>query len=88
LDEVSDVRSVKSSQAAEESNVRYRQYYTQACLLGLVQKRSLDDACLHVGVHYAYRVGNYYALRRKFLMKLIVSWFTGFLQLHRGLQLV
>jgi hypothetical protein len=31
------IRSVKSSQAAEKSDVRHQQYCTQACLLGLVR---------------------------------------------------
>jgi hypothetical protein len=63
------IRSVKSSPAAEESDVRHRQYCTQACLLGLVRKRPLDDACPNVNTHRAYGAGNYHALRRKSLAK-------------------
>ncbi len=65
--------SVKSSQAAEESDVRYRQYCTQACLLGLVRKRPLDDACPNVSAQGAYGAGNYHALGRKSLAKLMLG---------------
>jgi hypothetical protein len=44
-------RSVKSSQAAEESDIRHRLYCTQACLLGLVRKGPLDDSCPNVSAH-------------------------------------
>jgi hypothetical protein len=64
------MRSIKS--AAEESDVRPRQYCTQACLLGLVRKRLLDDACPNVSVHRAHGAGNHYALRRKSLAKLML----------------
>jgi hypothetical protein len=63
------MRSIKSSQAAEESDVIHRQYCTQACLLGLVRKRPLDDACPNVNTHRAYGAGNYHALGRKSLAK-------------------
>ncbi|KAG9228078.1 hypothetical protein BJ875DRAFT_390182, partial [Amylocarpus encephaloides] len=63
------VRPVKSSQAAEESDVRHRQYCTQACLLGLVRKHSLDDACPNINAHRTYGVGNHHALGRKSLAK-------------------
>ena len=53
-DGTGQMRSVKSLQAAEESDVRYRQYCTQACLLGLVRKRPLDDACPNVRAHRAH----------------------------------
>jgi hypothetical protein len=66
------MRSVKLSQAAKESDFRHRQYYTQPCLLGLVRKRLLDDACLNVSAHRAYRAGNLYALGRKSLVKLML----------------
>ncbi|KAH8650353.1 hypothetical protein BGZ60DRAFT_421798 [Tricladium varicosporioides] len=65
-------RSAKSSQAAEQSDVRHRQYCTQACLLGLARKRPLDDACPNVKAHRAHGAGNYHALRRKSLAKLIL----------------
>jgi len=66
------IRSVKPSQATKESDNRHRQYCTQACLLGLIQKHPLDDACLNVNAYCAYKVGNYYALRQKSLAKLIL----------------
>jgi hypothetical protein len=67
------MRSVKSSQLAQESDVRYRQYCTQACLLGLVRKHSLDDACPNVSAHRADRAGNHHVLGRKSLAKLVLS---------------
>jgi hypothetical protein len=66
------MRSVKSSQAAKESDVRHRQYCTQACLLGLVRKRPLDDACPNVGAHRAHEAGNKHALGRTSLAKLML----------------
>jgi hypothetical protein len=65
--------SVKSSQAAKESDVHYQQYCTQACLLGLVRKRPLDNACPNVSAHRAYRAGNHHALGRKSLAKLMLD---------------
>jgi hypothetical protein len=65
-------RSLKSSQAAEESDACHRQYCTQACLLGLVRNRPLDDACPNVGAHRADRAGNKHALGRKSLAKLML----------------
>jgi hypothetical protein len=59
------MRSVKSSQAAEESDVRHRQYCTQACLLGLVRGSPLDDACPNVNAHRAHKAANHHALERK-----------------------
>lgn len=66
------MRFVKSSQAAEESDVLHRQYCTQACLLGLVRKGPLDDACPNVNAHRAYGAGNHHALGRKSLAKLML----------------
>jgi hypothetical protein len=66
------MRSVKPPQAAEESDVLPRQYCTQACLLGLVRKRPLDDACPNVNAHRAYGAGNHHALGRKSLAKLML----------------
>ena len=66
------VRPVISSQAAEESGVRHRQYCTQACLLGLIRKRPLDNACPNVGAHRAQGAGNKHALGRKSLAKLML----------------
>lgn len=43
--------AAKTSQTAQERDIRQRQYCTQACLLGLVRKRPLDEACLNVSAH-------------------------------------
>jgi hypothetical protein len=67
------MRSVKSSQPPQESDIHYREYCTQACLLGLVRKHSLDDACPNVSAHRDHRAGNYHALGRKSLAKLMLS---------------
>jgi hypothetical protein len=66
------MRSAKISQAAEESDVRYRQYCTQACLLGLVRGNLLDDACPNVNAHRGHGTGNEHALGRKSLAKLML----------------
>ncbi|CZT52680.1 uncharacterized protein RSE6_14035 [Rhynchosporium secalis] len=63
------IRSIKSSQAVEESDVRHRRYCTCACLLGLVRKRPLDDACPNVNTHRAHGDGIRHALGRKSLAK-------------------
>jgi hypothetical protein len=65
------MRSAKSSQAAEKSDVYYRQYCTQACLLRLVQNRPLDDACPIVNAHRAHKEGHH-DLGRKSLAKLML----------------
>ena len=61
-----------SSQAAE-SDVRQRQYCTQACLLGLVRKRPLDEACPNVTTHRAHGAGNYHVLDQKSLAQLMLD---------------
>jgi hypothetical protein len=66
------MRSVKSSQAVEQSDVLHRQYCTQACLLGLVRRRLLDNACPNVNVHQGHGTGNKHALGRKSLAKLML----------------
>jgi hypothetical protein len=66
------VRPIKSSQAAEESDVRHRQYCTQACLLGLVRKHPLDDACPNINAHRTHGASNHHALGRKALAKLML----------------
>jgi hypothetical protein len=66
------MRSAKSSQAAEESDIRHRQYCTQACLSGLVRKRLLDDACPNVNAHRAHGTGNKHGLGGKSLAKLML----------------
>jgi hypothetical protein len=69
---VGQIRSVKTPQVADESNVRHRQYCTQACLLGLVRKHPMDDACPNFSAHRAHRAGNHHALGRKSLSKLML----------------
>ncbi|KAG9241154.1 hypothetical protein BJ878DRAFT_522142 [Calycina marina] len=63
------MRSIKSSQAVEESDIRHQRYCTHACLLGLVRKRSLDGACPNVNTHSAHGDGIHHALDRKSLAK-------------------
>jgi hypothetical protein len=46
--------------------------YTQACLLGLVQKRPLDDACPNISAHRIHVAGNKHALGRKPLAKIML----------------
>ena len=65
------IRSVKSSQAVEESHIRHQRYCTHACLLGLVRKCSLDGACPNVNIHRAHGDGIHHALGRKSLAKLM-----------------
>ena len=67
------MRSIKSSQLAQESDVRYRQYCTQACLLGLVRKHSLDDACPNVSAYRTDGAGNHHVLGQKSVAKLVLS---------------
>jgi hypothetical protein len=73
---IGQVPSVKSLQAAEESDVRHRQYCTQACLLGLIRKNPLDEACPNVNAHRAHGAGNHHALERKSLAKLMLRQLT------------
>lgn len=70
------VRPVKSSQAAEESDSRHRQYCTRACLLGLVRKHPLDAACPNINAHRAHGAGNHHALGRKSLARLMSRQLT------------
>jgi hypothetical protein len=44
----------------EESNVQHRSYCTQACLLGLVRRLPLDEACLNVSTHRSFGDGSYH----------------------------
>jgi hypothetical protein len=53
--------TINTSQAAG-SDVHHQRYCTQAYLLGLVQRRPLDEACPNVSTHRTFRVGSYYAL--------------------------
>lgn len=73
---IRQMHSAKISQLAKESDVRHRQYCTQACLLGLVRKRPLDDACPNVNTHRAHRAGNFHALGRKSLAEQMLRQFT------------
>ena len=63
------MRSIKSSQAVEESDIRHQRYCTHTCLLGLVRKRSLDGACPNVNTHRAHGDGIHHALGRKSFAK-------------------
>jgi hypothetical protein len=56
---------------AEESDVRQRQYCTQACLSGLVRRRPLDEACPNVSAHRAYQAGHHHLLDQKTLAQLM-----------------
>lgn len=67
---------VKSLQRAQERDVRHRQYCTQDCLLGLVRKRLLDDACPNVNAHCVHGASNYYAFGRISLAKLMLCQFA------------
>ena len=69
---VGQIRSVQTSQVADESNVRHQQYCTQSCLLGLVRKHPMDEACPNVSAHRAHGPGKYHALSRKSLLKLML----------------
>ncbi|KAH8591188.1 hypothetical protein B0O99DRAFT_632694 [Bisporella sp. PMI_857] len=66
------MRSIKSSQAPEERDILHRQYCTQTCLLGLVRKHPLDDACPNVNAHCAHGAGNHHALGRKSFAELML----------------
>ena len=70
------MRSAKTSQVVEESDVRQRQYCTHACLLGLVRKGPLDDTCPNVYTHRAHGAGNHHALGRKSLAKQMLHQLT------------
>jgi hypothetical protein len=53
--------ATNTSQAAG-SDVRHRQYCTQACLLGLARRRPLDEACPNISTHRALGAGNHHSL--------------------------
>jgi hypothetical protein len=63
--------SINTSQASE-SDVRQRQYCTQACLLGLVQRLPLDEACSNVSAHRAWGLDSHHMLDRKTLARLML----------------
>ena len=68
---------VKSSQGDKHSDVRHRNYCTQACLLGLVRRQPLDDACPNVGAHRVHTANNNHALGRRSLMKHMLRQITA-----------
>ncbi|KAG4430456.1 hypothetical protein IFR05_014064 [Cadophora sp. M221] len=68
---IGQMRSIKSSDAVEESDVCHQRYCTRACLLGLVRKRPLDDACPNVNTHRTHGDGIHHGLGRKSLAKQI-----------------
>lgn len=70
LSNTGQMRPVKKSQAAQESDVLHRKYCTQACLLGLVRKHPLDESCPNVNAHRAHGASNHHALGRDSLGKL------------------
>jgi hypothetical protein len=44
----------------EESNVQHWSYCTQACLLGLVRRLPLDEACPNVSAHRSFGDGSHH----------------------------
>jgi hypothetical protein len=63
--------AINTSQAAG-SDVRHRQYCTQACLLGLAGRRPLDGACPNISTHRAIGAGNHHGLDQKTLAQLML----------------
>jgi hypothetical protein len=63
--------TINTSQATG-SDVRYRQYCTQACLLGLAQRRPLDEACPNISTHRALGASNHHGLDQKNLAQLVL----------------
>ncbi|PSS25711.1 hypothetical protein M430DRAFT_33320 [Amorphotheca resinae ATCC 22711] len=60
--------NVKTPQIPEQNGIRcHRQYCTQACLLGLVRGRPLDEACPNVSAHRSHKASNCHALEGKTL---------------------
>lgn len=56
---------------APEGHVEQRHYCTQACLLGLVRRSLLDEACPNVSAHRALGVGRYHVLDQDALAQLM-----------------
>lgn len=69
-------RGTNTLRAAEEIGV-HRQYCTQACLLGLVQRRPLDEACPNVPAHRAHGTSNRHPLEQKTLAEGIQHQLEG-----------
>jgi hypothetical protein len=63
--------SINTSQAAG-NDVRHQQYCTQACLLGLAQRRPLDEACPNISAHRALGPSGHHSLDRKTLAQLML----------------
>lgn len=55
------------------SDVRQRQYCTQACLLGVVRRRPLDEACPNVSAHRALGAGSHHPLDQKTLAQIMID---------------
>jgi hypothetical protein len=60
-------------QSDEQTNTRQRSYCTQACLLGLIRRHLLDEACPNVDAHRIYGTGSYHSLNKKSFVSLISS---------------
>jgi hypothetical protein len=67
--------TINTSQAAG-SDVHHRRYCTQACLLGLVRRRPLDEACPNVSAHRTFGVGSHHALDQKTLARHMLRQLT------------
>ncbi|KAH8819917.1 hypothetical protein F5884DRAFT_839745 [Xylogone sp. PMI_703] len=64
---------MKTSSVAEKgSDVRHRQYCTQACLLGLVRGRPLDHTCPNANTYRVHGAGSHHAIEQKSLARLII----------------
>jgi hypothetical protein len=63
--------TISTSQATKQNNVRHRQYCTQACLLGLVRRTLIDQACPNAAVHRTKASDLRHALDQKTLARLI-----------------
>lgn len=55
------------------SDVRQRQYCTQASLLGVVRRRPLDEACPNVSAHRALGAGSHHPLDQKALAQIMIG---------------
>ncbi|RFU26337.1 hypothetical protein B7463_g10008, partial [Scytalidium lignicola] len=63
------VQGAKANTPSKPSRdqVRHAQYCTQACLLGVIRRQPLDNACPNVSIHRAHSLDIYHGLRRKTL---------------------
>jgi hypothetical protein len=62
--------AINTSQATK-GDLQQRQYCTQACLLGLTQRRPLDEACPNFFLHRGLGAGSYHVLDQKTLAQLM-----------------